>query len=292
MKILVFGASGQDGWYLKQLGREQGIQVIGISRSSGSTECGSVVDYEFVEACIKYYKPQYIFHFAADSATKHQSLFVNHEAISTGTLNILESVRCHASFAKVFLSGSAVQFLNTGVPINESTPFAATSPYAAARIYMTYLGRYFRDSFGLQIYTGFLFNHDSPLRTERHVNQKIASAARRIAAGSKERLVLGNIAVQKEFNFAGDIVEAVWQLVNQDKLFEAVIGSGEAHPIVEWVDYCFQAKGLNWKDHVDLDEHFEPEYTRLISDPKVLFSLGWRPKTSFYDLAALMLAGG
>lgn len=289
--LLIFGVRGQDGYYLSQLAQAGHYNVVGISRSQGATVCGSVADYTFVSDCIKRYSPQYIFHLAADSTTKHNALFSNHDAISTGSLNILEAARIHSPHAKIFLSGSAMQFVNSGLPINESTPFVATSPYAAARIHATYLGRYFREQMGLHVYTGFFFNHDSPLRTERHVNQKIAAAARRISAGSKERLVLGNISVQKEFNFAGDIVAAVWRLVNQDKYFEAVIGSGKAYSIEEWVDCCFRTKGLDWRDHVDLDEGFQPEYKRLVSDPSRLLSLGWQPETSFTDLAALMLDG-
>lgn len=289
--LLIFGITGQDGQYLSRLAKMEHCKVVGVSRSSGVTAGGSVADYLFVSSYIKQYSPQYIFHFAAESTTRHDALFSNNDAISIGTLNILEATRLYAPSAKVFLSGSAMQFLNTGDPIKESTPFAATSPYAAARIYATYLGRYFRSTFGLQIYTGFFFNHDSPLRTERHVNQKIASAARRIAAGSKERLVLGDITVKKEFNFAGDIIAAVWQMVNQNDLFEAVVGSGEAHSIEEWVDCCFREKGLSWRDHVDLDERYQPEYKSLVSSPELLFSIGWRPKMNFAELATLMLAG-
>lgn len=286
---VIFGSSGQDGYYLTQLVYGFGGEVVGVSRFPGAQVHGTVADFNCVSSCIKKYKPDFIFHFAADSTTHHESLLTNHEAISTGTLNILESVRLHSPHSRVFLSGSAMQFANNGEAINESTPFAASSPYAFARIHATYAGRYFRDAFGLHVYNGFFFNHDSPLRNERHVNQKIAAAARRIAAGSKERLGLGNITVQKEFNFAGDIVEAVWTLVNQDTVYEAVLGSGEAHSIEEWASCCFSLRDLDWREYVDIEPGFQSEYARLVSDPTLIRSLGWRPRTTFTQLADMMV---
>jgi len=196
-------------------------------------------------------------------------------------LNILESVKLHSPGTKVFLSGSAMQFKNKGVPIDEQTPFDASSPYSVARIHSIYSGRYFRNSFGLKVYAGYFFNHDSPLRTEQHLNQKIAATAKRVAKGSQEKLEIGNIEVQKEFNFAGDIVEAIWALVNQEQIFEAVIGSGEAHSIREWIEYCFKKVGLKWQDFVIPNKNFIPEYEILVSNPKLIKSIGWKPKNSF-----------
>jgi GDPmannose 4,6-dehydratase len=289
MKALIFGISGQDGFYLTRLLALHTVDFVGVSRSSGNWLQGDVSDFSFVSSVIQSLKPALIFHLAADSTTKHESLFANHEAISTGTLNILESVRLYSPHSKVFLSGSAMQFNNSGGPINESTPFSATSPYAVARIQAAYAGRYFRDFFGVHVYTGFFFNHDSPLRSERHVSKKIAAASVRIACGSKERLPLGNIFVQKEFNFAGDTVEAVWIMVNQDTIFEAVIGNGETHSIEEWANYCFSSQGLDWREHVDIDQTFKPEYMRLVSDPSLMRSMGWKTRTSFTELADMMI---
>ncbi len=238
---------------------------------------------------IKQYQPEFIFHFAANSSTKHETLFDNHNAISTGTLNILESVRLSCPAAKVFISGSAMQFKNDGKPINEQTPFEPGSPYSVARIHSVYAARYYRNTFGLMIYTGYFFNHDSPLRTEKHVNQKIVKAANRIASGSNEKLELGNIQVQKEFNYAGDVVQAVWQLVNQHTIFEAVIGCGEVHTIQEWLVYCFAQKNIDWRKFVILQKDFVSEYNILVSNPALIKSIGWQPKVNFYQLANMML---
>ncbi|HEY8688008.1 MAG TPA: GDP-mannose 4,6-dehydratase [Chitinophagaceae bacterium] len=286
--VIIFGANGQDGYYLNMLLFQQGYKVIKVSRN-GSHINADVSDYKLVDDLIKQYQPEFIFHFAANSSTKHETLFDNHNAISTGTLNILESVRLSCPAAKVFISGSAMQFKNDGKPINEQTPFEPGSPYSVARIHSVYAARYYRNTFGLMIYTGYFFNHDSPLRTEKHVNQKIVKAANRIASGSNEKLELGNIQVQKEFNYAGDVVQAVWQLVNQHTIFEAVIGCGEVHTIQEWLVYCFAQKNIDWRKFVILQKDFVSEYNILVSNPALIKSIGWQPKVNFYQLANMML---
>lgn len=288
MKAIIFGAGGQDGHYLASLLEGRGIQVTGISRSTGQPR-GDVADFPFVSDLISTCKPAYVFHLAANSSTRHDAIFENHETISTGTLNILESARLHCPEARIFIAGSAMQFRNSGEPINERTPFEASSPYAVARIQAVYAARYFLSKFGMRVYCGYLFNHDSPLRADKHVNQMIVSAVKRIANGSTERLELGDLTVEKEFGFAGDVVEAIWQLVNQDEAFEVVIGTGRAHSIEEWVDYCFRSVGKDWRQHVTVKQGFRPEYRRLISDNALLLSVGWKPKTGFEQLADMML---
>ena len=288
MKAIIFGSSGQDGVFLSQFLREKNIEVLGVSRTASEFR-GNVSDNAFVEALIKNHNPDLIFHFAANSSTRHETLFDNHQAISTGTLNILESVRLHCPNTKIFLSGSAMQFKNEGIPIDEQTPFEASSPYSIARIQSVYAARYYRSAFGMAVYCGYFFNHDSPLRTERHVNQKIVSAVKRIANGSNEKLELGNINVKKEFNFAGDFIEAIWTLVNQDSFFEVIIGSGKTNSIEEWTKYCFDKIDRNWEDFVTINPNYKPEYNILVSDPTILRSLGWRPRIGFYQLADMML---
>jgi GDPmannose 4,6-dehydratase len=288
MKALIFGGGGQDGVLLSNLLRRNNITVVAVSRSSGDLK-GSVADFSFVESLISTQLPDYVFHFAANSSTRHEALFDNHQAISTGTLNVLEAVRLYCPETKVFLSGSAMQFENQGTPIDEQTPFEASSPYSIARIQSVYAARYYRAAFGMAVYFGYLFNHDSPLRTERHVNQKVVSAVKRIAHGSKEKLELGNIDVRKEFNYAGDVVDAIWMLVNQNIIFEIVIGSGEAYPIRDWVAYCFDRINKNWEDFVVINSDFKSEYSELVSNPRLLKSLGWCPRVGFSQLADMML---
>ena len=281
MKAIIFGASGQDGHYLGRVLAENGVESIPVSRSSGMI--GDVSDREFVGSLISEHLPEYVFHLAANSTTRHEALFDNHAAISTGTLNILDSVYRHSQKTKVFLSGSAMQFENRGAPISELTPFAASSPYSVSRIQSVYAARYFR-SLSLRVYVGYFFNHDSPLRKPNHINKKIALAAR-----SGESIEIGDIDVRKEFNFAGDMMDAVWRLVNQDNIFEAVIGSGEAHSIEEWLDLCYGIAGRNWRDHVATKPDFVREYDILVSDPTLMRSLGWQPKVSIAELAKMMM---
>lgn len=226
MKAIIFGANGQDGFYLARLLKQKEIEVVGISRR-GNNLIGDVADFQFVENVIKQSPADYIFHLAANSTTRHEALFENHAAICTRTINILEAVYRHRRRSKVFLAGSALQFRNDNVPIDETAPFAPTSPYAVSRIQSVFAARYYL-SLGIEVYVGYFFNHDSPRRSVRHINQKIVLAAKAIAAGSIEKLELGDVTIKKEFNFAGDVVEAIWGLVNQNDIYEAVIGSGKA----------------------------------------------------------------
>lgn len=288
MKAIIFGSNGQDGYFLSNLLTEKSIEVIKVSRSKGDY-LGCVSDFEFVNTLISKYKPDYIFHFAANSTTSHDALFENHNTISTGTINILESVKNHCPHSKVFLSGSAMQFKNSGLPISESTEFESSSPYSFARIHSTYVGRYYRNKFNLKVYCGYFFNHDSQLRTERHINQKIVEFIKQIPKNNNAKLEIGDIDVKKEFNFAGDIVNAVWILVNQDIVSEAVIGSGVAHSIREWTDYCFKSVGKNYKDYVVTNNNFTTEYNILVSNPSKIKSIGWKPSLDMCALADLMM---
>jgi GDPmannose 4,6-dehydratase len=288
VKALVFGANGQDGHYLIEELRGRGVEAIGVSRS-GPWQRGDVARREDVEGILRAVSPALVFQLAANSTTRHDALFENHETIATGTLNVLEGARLHCPDARVFVAGSAVQFRNDGQPIDENAPFEASSPYAVARIQSVYAARYFR-SLGLRTYVGYLFHHDSPRRGPRHVAQLIASAARRIASGSAETLELADVNVVKEWTFAGDVARAMLTLVQQDDVSEAVIGSGEGHAIQEWVERCFAIAGRRWQDHVRTAAGGRGDFARLVSRPSRIKSLGWSPQVSFDQLAAMMMA--
>ena len=287
-KAIIFGASGQDGYYLNKLLILNGVKVILISRFGGLIK-GDVSDSAFVDNLIKHENPDYIFHFAAKSTTKHTALKENHDSISTGTLNVLESARMHSPHSRIFLSGSALQFSNNSKPINEETPFCASSAYSSERIYSVFLARYFRNTFNMKIYFGYLFHHDSPLRTEDHINKLIVSTVINVKNGSCEKLKIGDPSVKKEFSFAGDIVNAIWIFVNQEKYFESVIGSGKAYKISDWLKYCFNKISKNWNNYVYVDPDFKSEYKILVSDPTKIRMMGWDPKVSFTGLADMML---
>lgn len=285
MKAIIWGADGQDGFYLNALLKEKGYAVIGIGKDDSKHI--NIADYGQVKELINENQPQFVFHLAANSTTQHYAWQENHETICTGALNILEAVREISPGTKVFLSGSGLQFKNADQPISETDPFEASSIYAVSRIHTVYAARYYRTK-EIKAYIGYFFNHDSPLRSERHINKKIIEAAKRIAGGSKEKLEIADVGVQKEFGFAGDIVKGIWTLVNQDAVSEAVIGTGEAYPIKDWLQICFSTVGLDWKDHLIPNKNFIPEYRILVSDPSLINSLGWKHETRIETLAKMM----
>lgn len=287
MKAIIFGANGQDGYYLVKLLQSKNVEVTGVSRN-GNFLRTDISNFVEVAALITKLKPEYIFHLAANSTTRHDAIFENHETIATGTLNILEAVKQFSVDTKVFISGSGLQFLNEGKPIKESDAFAANDAYSISRIQSVYAARYFR-SLGIKVYVGYFFNHDSPLRSERHVTKKVSAAAKRIAGGSKEKLEIGDMKVIKEWSYAGDIVKGIWLLVNQDNIFEVNIGSGEGHTIREWVDLCFKIAGISPESHVIQLEGFISSYQQLICDNSLLRSIGYQPVIFLRQLAVKMM---
>ena len=289
MSTLIFGANGQDGHYLSELCKAYGTTVIGVSRSGGKWQKGNIANQEQTESLIRSCQPHSIFHLAANSVTQHDALFENYETISTGTLNILEAVKNYSPHTKVFITGSGLQFVNTRVPIAEHDQFEAINAYSMARIQSVYAARYYR-SLGIRTYIGYLFHHESPYRKPNHVSKKIALAVQRISAGSKELIELGDISVEKEWTFAGDVAKGILTLVEQDKVFEAVIGSGITYSIENWLSECFKIIGRDWRKHIRLRKNFTPEYKRLVSNPATMRSLGWNPSVGLSELAQAMVA--
>jgi GDPmannose 4,6-dehydratase len=266
----------------------KGINVSGISRN-GNFLRTNINDYIEVKTLIESEKPDYIFHLAANSTTNHSALFENHQTISTGTLNILEAVKEYSPKSKVFISGSGLQFINKNIPIKEIDLFDARDAYSVSRIQSVYAARYFRNKFGLKVYVGYFFNHDSPRRSDRHISQRIVSTVKRIANGSKEKLLIGDIKTIKEWTFAGDVVEGIWCLINNDAIFEANIGSGIGYSIEEWIELCFNMIGKSWIEFVEIQNDYIAEYKMLVSDSSLLNSIGWIPKTSLAELANMMM---
>jgi GDPmannose 4,6-dehydratase len=287
MKALIFGANGQNGYYLSKACRKRGIEVVGVSKD-GPWLHGDVASLETVEVLIRKHRPEMIFHLAAKSTTKHEALYEHYATIGSGALNILESVKRWSAGSKVFITGSGLQFVNKGEPIAETDSFGHDNAYVAARNYSVYLARYFR-KLGIRTYVGYLFHHESPLRTDEHVSQNIVQAVRRISRGSKEVIELGDISVRKEWAFAGDIVEGMLTLISQDQIFEAAIGSGKAYSIEDWLNECFKLIKKDWRDYVREKKGFAAEYRVLVSNPATINSLGWQATTTISELAKIML---
>jgi len=287
MTAIIFGANGQDGFYLTQLLQKENCKVIGVSRH-GNYLPTDLTDYKAVSKLINNSQPEYIFHFAANSTTQHEALFENHTTISTGTLIILEAVKKESPKTKVFISGTGLQFKNDNRPIKENDAFEARNAYSVSRIQSAYAARYFR-TLGIKTYVGYFFNHDSPMRNERHVTKKISEAAKRIAAGSNEKFEIGDINIVKEYAFAGDVVKAIWKLVQQDNITEAVIGTGKGFSIEDWLEECFKLIDKDWRSYVMPMRDFVADYKQLVSDPTTIFSLGWQPEVDFAELATMMI---
>jgi GDPmannose 4,6-dehydratase len=278
-RAIITGANGQDGFFLAELLRHYQIEPV-LVPSSGVV---SIVDTYAVNRLVEDTRPDYVFHLAAKSTVEHAAARQNHYLLANGTLNILQAVKDYAPECCVFLTGSAYQFRNDGNPIKETDPWETRSVYCAARGYSNLLARAYRHM-GLHVYFGYFFHHDSPRRHARHISQRIATAAR-----EGKEVEIGNAEVVKEWTWAGDTVEAVWSLVNQDKIWEANIGTGIGHSIMEFAEACFAVKGLNAKNFVRPRADFEPEYSRLTCDPERIYSTGWRPRRNLEYIAEQMV---
>ena len=287
MKAIIFGANGQDGYYLASLLAAHKYEVVKVSRMGSDADL-NILNYTSICNYLEKFKPEFIFHLAANSTTHHDALFENHATISTGSLNILEAVKNYSPGTKVFISGSGLQFVNNNQPIKETDAFEARDAYSVSRIHSVYAARYYR-RLGIQTYVGYFFNHDSPRRSERHMAKKISAFAKRIGEGSKEILEIGDISVIKEWTYAGDVVNGIFTLIQQNKIVEANIGSALGYSIEDWLGVCFKQIGKNWQDFVVLKNDFTPEYKSLVSDSSLIFSLGWKPETSFEELAKMMV---
>ncbi len=287
MKVLILGSTGQAGRYLSALLRREGADVTGLSLSSRPRPL-DVADFDAVERAVKETAPDLVVNLAARSTTRMEDLFLHHDSIARGTLNVLEAVRRHRPGAKVFLAGSGLQFENRGEPIGEETPFAATSTYALARIQAVEAARYYR-SLGLAAYVGYFFHFESPFRGPGHSSVEVVRAVRRIARGEQDVLEVGCLDVAREWTFAGDAARGILVLTGQDDFFEAVIGSGETRTLGDWVKSCFERAGLDWRGRVRERPGFVPEYRRLVSDPARLRSMGWKPEVGFEELCSMMM---
>lgn len=289
MKAIIFGVQGQDGRYLSRLLESEGFDVVGVGRSSSALH--NIANQWAVNGLVGEHKPELIFHLAANSTTNHAAAYENHETIGTGALNILEAVRRYSSHSRVFLAGSCLQFVNDGRPMSEDNQLAADSGYAAVRNYTLFLARYYRAIVELKVYFGFLFHHESPYRKDRHVSRIIAGAARKAAAGDAVMLEMDDLDACREWTFAGDVVEAIWKLVSQDRIFEVCIGTGHPRTVAEFAHACFGAVGLNWTDHVtERPDMVNGRRAKQISaNPGLVRSIGWQPRTGIQDLAQMMV---
>jgi GDPmannose 4,6-dehydratase len=214
------------------------------------------------------------------------------ESISVGTLNLLEAIRFTGKPIKLYNACSGECFGDIADAADENTPFRPRSPYAVAKAAAFWEVANYREAYNIPACSGILFNHESPLRPARFVTKKIVSAACRIAAGSRERLTLGNIAIQRDWGWAPEYVEAMWLMVQQEVPDDFVIATGESHSLEEFVDTAFAQLDLDWREHVVIDPAlFRPtEIAISRGNPrKSRETFGWQAKYKMKDVVALMV---
>lgn len=311
-RALICGISGQDGGLIAQFLLQKGYQVAGTSRDAQISSFANLValgirsrvslasmvltDFRSVLQVLAKYEPDEIYNLAGQSSVglSFEQPVETLESIATGTLNLLEAVRFLARPIRIYSAGSSECFGDTGGrPADESTPFRPRSPYAVAKATAHWQVANYREAYGLFACSGILFNHESPLRPERFVTRKIIAAASRIAGGSREKLRLGNLAVQRDWGWAPEYVEAMWRMLQRKEPDDYVIATGETNRLEDFCAAAFAEKGLDWQDHVEIDRKlFRPtEIMYGCGNPeKAKKDLGWAARSKMRDVVRLMLA--
>jgi GDPmannose 4,6-dehydratase len=310
MKALICGINGQDGSYLARLLLDKGYEVWGTSRDAqasnfsnlerlGIAERVNLVsmapgDFRSVFTAMDRSNPDEVYYLAGQSSVglSFEQPAETLESIVTGTLNMLEVLRLRHCSTRFYHAGSSECFGDTGgIPADENTPFNPRSPYAVAKASAHWLVTNYREAYGLHASTGILFNHESPLRPRRFVTQKIVTGARRIAAGSDERLVLGRLNIQRDWGWAPEYVDAMWRMLQQDSPRDLVIATGQTNSLEDFVAEAFALHGLDWREYVDISqEFFRPTDIAFSGGNPALAQevLGWSAKIHMRQLVALM----
>ena len=272
MKALICGVGGQDGAYLARLLLDKGFSVVGTSRDAMASSFASLRqlgildqvevvsmalnDFRSVLHTLKRHAPDHVYNLAGQTSVglSFEQPVETMESVAQGTLNVLEAIRFVERPVRFYNAGSSECFGDTGdVPATETTPFQPRSPYAVAKASAHWMVHNYREAYGLHACTGVLFNHESPLRPARFVTQKIVRAAARIAAGSTETLRLGNTAIQRDWGWAPDYVEAMWRMLNADVPDDYVIATGRTVSLEYFTAAAFAQFGLDWQQHVVVD---------------------------------------
>lgn len=309
---LICGISGQDGAYLAQLLVNKGYKVYGTSRDAqisslqnleylgirNQVKClsMSLTDFRSVLQVLNQVQPHEIYNLAGQSSVglSFEQPVETLESIATGTLNLLESIRFIGKPTKLYNAGSSECFGDTcGLPADEDTPFRPRSPYAVAKATAFWEVANYREAYNLFACSGILFNHESPLRPDRFVTQKIISTACRIANGSSKKLVLGNINIERDWGYAPDYVEAMYLMLQQDVPEDFVIATGKTISLSNFIAEAFQILGLNWQEHVvyDLALCRPTDISVSRANPqKAREKLGWIASTDIQETIKIMVA--
>lgn len=301
-KALIIGVSGQDGGYLARLLLDKGYEVHGTSRDpsrasfSALTSLGAAdrvvihamtpTDFGSVFSLFRQIEADEIYNLSGQSSVglSFRQPLETFDSITIATMHMLECIRLLGMPVRFYNAGSSEVFGNTPIPADESTSFRPRSPYATAKAAAHNAVANYREAYGLHVSTGILFNHESPFRPEHFVTSKVVHAARRIAAGSRERLGIGNLDVRRDWGWAPEYVDAMWRILQHDAADDFVIATGRSHSLREFVERAFDCLNLDAREHVD--EHVEParpsDITVSAGNPaKADAILGW---TATFDL--------
>lgn len=308
---VIFGVSGQDGAFLSRLLLEKKYRVIGVCRNTGNAclnnldrlnlkhrielVASSIGCFEHVKRIIREYKPDEIYNLAGQSSVSHsfKNPVETFEGISIGTLNLLEVVRTLNLPVKLYNAGSGDCFGNIkDRAAIEDTPFNPTSPYGVAKASAFWQVASYRDAYGTFACTGLLFNHESHLRPAQFVTQKIVKTACRIAEGQCSELVLGNIAIERDWGWAPEYVVAMWKMLQQETPDDYIIATGTTISLEDFICAVFQRLNLDWKKYVTTDQRFlrPSDIATIRANPqKAEERLGWKAEFTGYDVARMMV---
>jgi GDPmannose 4,6-dehydratase len=306
---LITGITGQDGSYLAELLLAKGYRVVGIVRRSSTTPyeriahlvdrveliSADLLDQHSLVDAMAECRPDEIYNLAAQSfvQTSWTQPVLTGEFTALGVTRVLEAVRKAAPTARLYQASSSEQFGKVvETPQRESTPFYPRSPYGVAKVYGHWITVNYRESFGLYAVSGILFNHESPRRGLEFVTRKVTDGVARIKLGLQRELRLGNLDARRDWGFAGDYVDAMWRMLQQDEPDDYVVGTGETWSVRQLCELAFASQGLDWKEHVVVDEKFmrPAEVDLLVADPsKAKRVLGWEPKVGFKQLVHMMV---
>jgi GDPmannose 4,6-dehydratase len=309
-RALITGITGQDGSYLAELLLEQGYAVIGMVRRSSTAADerirhlrervtlapADLLDSASLIHLLREHRPAEVYNLAAQSFVQtsfSQAVFTG-DVTGLGVTRLLDAIRIVDPEIRFYQASSSEMFGKVvEVPQRESTPFYPRSPYGVAKLYGHWITINYRESYGLHASSGILFNHESERRGLEFVTRKISDGVARIKLGLATELRLGNLDARRDWGFAGDYVRAMWLMLQQDRPDDYVVATGETHTVRHFCELAFGAVGLDYRDHVVIDERFfrPAEVDLLVGDPrKAQDALGWRPEVSLGQLVERMVA--
>ena len=308
-KALITGITGQDGSYLAELLLHKGYDVVGMLRRSSSVNFervdhirnditlaqGDLIDGASMVNVLRDHEPDEVYNLAAQSfvQTSFGQPVLTGEITALGVTRLLDAVRIVRPDARVYQASSSEMFGKVvEVPQSETTPFHPRSPYGVAKVYGHWITVNYRESYDMFAVSGMLFNHESPRRGLEFVTRKITDGVARIKHGKSTELRLGNLDAQRDWGYAGDYVDAMWRMLQQDEAKDYVIASGKTHTVREFCEIAFGAAGLDWEEFVVIDERFyrPAEVDQLIGDASLARDeLGWTPTVTFEELVQMMV---